>query len=183
MRSFFKSKYHAAIIEVQNSIQYASIKLLGTTGICTICDVQSTCAKTARDIIALIDRKQNTPQQNCRVKEEIIELLNHEKLLTHYHCNVLALLTLQEAMRLLIISSADSNQILFLQEIQLDLRQNYFEKPTPNHYSLNQNNIHMMDFDETSIPILEVLVPKHLGQGMKYLEALRKHGPFNSNIK
>jgi len=185
MRSFIKSKYHAAITEVQNGIQYASIKLLGTASISAICDVQSTCAKTARDIVTLIDRKQNTPQQNCRVKEEIMVLLNHEKLLTHHQCNVLALLTLQEAMRLLIISSADSNQILFLQEIQIDLRQNYYEKPTLNHYSFEEDSVQRGGIQnsaaELETPILEVLVPKHVGQGMKYLEALRKHVPFNSS--
>ena len=170
MRAFLKSTYHSTVNEMQNQMQYASIRVLGTSGI-SICDAQSTCAKAARDIVSLLNRKQNNTYQDMRIQEEIMALLDHEKLLTHFQCHALALLTLQEAIRLLIISDADSSQLLFLQSTQVQLRQNYSDKPLiPMHY-----------YDEVEqaamLPPLELLVPKHVGHGMKYLAALKKYAP------
>lgn len=178
MHAFLKSKYHATVIEMQNGIQYASIRMLGTSGI-PVCDTQSACAKAAREIADLIERKQNSTYQNSRVKEEIMVLLDHEKLLTRFGCNALALITLQEVARILIIrlsdASSSSERLLFLQEIQVELRQKYSDKLTSVSSSSSS------ECGDAPTCCLEVLVPKHLGQGMKYLEALRKHTNNNSN--
>lgn len=188
MREFLKSKYHSTVIQMQNCAQYTSIRLLGTTGLFTICDPQSTCAKVARDIVTLVARKQNTPHQNLRIRDEIMTLLDHDKLLTHFQCNVLALLTLQEAVRLLVVGASDSSQLLFLQDIQIDLRQNYSETPVCNPCSTMDYYLHAAPpadnnrgAEPEEVPILDLLVPKHVGQGMKYLEALRKHSTNNGS--
>ena len=182
MRAFFRSKYYAAVVEAQNGLQYAGLRLFGAN-LWDTCADQSTCAKTAREIITLIERKQqDSPYQDSLVREEILALLNHEKLLTHYQCHALALLTLQEAARRLMLSPMPhtSQHLVFLQEIQIHLRQNYFDKPVPPRiYSWDEHargsaTSHAKADDEHP-PILELLVPKHIGQGMKYLEALRKH--------
>ena len=178
MRAFFKSRYHSAVTELQNVVQFANIRLLGNTAP-NICDAQSTCAKAAREIVILIERKRNMPHQNARVKEEMLMILDHEKLLTQYQCNVLALLTLQEAMRLLLIgSSTPSDQLDFLQEIQLHIRQSYSDKPI---IVVVDDGIEVEASDHHQLPILEILIPKHVGHGMKYLEALKKHTCFNSS--
>ena len=100
-------------------------------------------------------------------------ILDHNKLLTEFQCNALALLTLQEAMRLLVIGRAASEQLLFLHEVQLALRQNYSEKPVLNDTTTMGS--HYDEKEDVEAPILEILIPKHVGQGMKYLEALKKH--------
>ena len=112
-------------------------------------------------------------------------ILDHEKLLTQFQCHALALLTLQEAVRLLIVGGADSSQVGFLQSIQIELRQNYLDKPLPTPPTSTHPYYYVEEEEDnnnttTPPPILELLVPKHIGQGMKYLEALKKHAATSS---
>lgn len=230
MRSALRSTYHSALTGLQTQVQYASHHWLGidTGG----CDAQSTCASTARKIMELIHRKKhNSPHQNSRIREEIMSLLDHEKLLSLYGCHALALLTTHETMRQLIISCATREHIRFLESIQLNLRENYIDRPlyreelpiqeaeavaeeeeeendkskTRNkerpwyveeedagygnaddtHFHFKHHHHHgkrgRFSAQKQQLPVLEILIPKHLGHGMKYLKALKKHNTGSSD--
>jgi len=122
----------------------------------TPCDAQSMCARAARDIVSIVERKQNIPSHNIRIKEEILSLVDHDHLLTHFQCNALALLTLKEALRYLLKGKAPEENIQFIENIILVVQTNY----GPN----------VVENPEYDTPHLNSLTHKHLGHGMKYLQ-------------
>ena len=124
------------------------------------CDPQSACARAARDIFLLVDRKKNTPDQDERIKEEILQLLDHDRLLTDHHCHALAVLTLHEALRLSLRSKLSEDKLLYLEGILAWVKERYSTEPR--------------NKDPEDAPHLHVLVPRHLGHGVQYLKALWK---------
>ena len=161
-----RSQCERAVKKIQSLIQpRISVYFLGPS-----CDSQSICARRARDIVSLMDKKKNTMHQNERIKEEILALVDHEKLPTRFQCNALALLTLSEALRYLLHGKAKEEDVKFLEEILLQVQTNY-------HSKIIEND----DFE--SPPSLNGLVYQHLGHGMKYLAELSKIKKGNENGK
>lgn len=157
MQGSIRAKYYATLTKVQNGVSQGCY-LLGLQE--DVCDQQSACAKAAREIVVLIERKKDTADQNRLVKEEILLILDHDQLLTEYRCHALALLTLAEAHRQLLYNAGScaysASSRVFLEELQVFVRQHFLSPGD-------------MEEDE-----LKVLVPKHVGNGMKYLSELFK---------
>ena len=160
MQLLIKKQYHSAIQTFNKLVRPSTgIYLWGSTS----CDPQSICAKTAREILQLMERKQNTLDQNMLIKEEILVLLDHEKLLSMFNCHALAILTLQEVLRILIQSKYSKNEdhVQYIEQILTDLHQNYASTPSATRH-------------RHDIPSLKILIPRHMGDGPKYLTELWK---------
>ena len=122
------------------------------------CDLQSLCAKTAREILSLLEKKRDIPHQNKLIKEEIWKMLDHEKLLSDFGCCALAKLTIRELLRLM---SRQNNNIaeeliLFIEEMDIEMPKLYSLKPM----GPCPHNIQALQY-------------KHLGQGMQYLKEMQ----------
>jgi len=141
--------YYTALTRLDNSLW---APMMGE-----VCDRQSACAQAARQITELIARRKDTPDQNCRIKEEVWVILDHERFLTEYACPALALLTLQEAHRQMTQAKAQTNDLRFLEQIQVEVRQMHQGSSQP--------------------PKLKARLCKHVGNGMGYLSEMRKLTP------
>ncbi len=129
------------------------------------CDPQSICAKTAIAILLLMEKKKDIPEQNTLIKEEIYNMLNHEKLLTEYGCCALSRLTIQELLRLMLQNKTKEELFLFVEEIDLELEKKY--------------SSYLQPFFETKLN-LQALTYKHMGNGVKFLAEMQKTGGVHS---
>jgi hypothetical protein len=133
------------------------------------CDAQSACAMKARAILLLLEKKKDLPDQNARIKEEIMVLLDHEKLLTIFKCNALAILTIRELLKLMVRCKSSEELIRFVEGIDYEIEKNYSPTLAPcSPYYFSSHD------DQTGNINLQALVHKHMGQGMEYLKELRK---------
>jgi hypothetical protein len=130
------------------------------------CDPQSTCANKAREILFLLDKKRNKPDQNELIKEELWVILDHEKLLSEYNCYTLAKLTLEELIRLMMKCKSNEELICYVETIHVDMEKKY-------KMELHESDVKNID--------LQALVHKHMGNGMKFLEQL--HNTKRDNMK
>jgi hypothetical protein len=122
------------------------------------CDPQSQCAKSARDIFALLGKKKDLPQQNELIREEIWVILDHEKVLSKFQCSALSKLTLQELLRLMLKCKADEELILFVEAMDAEMDSRY--SPLVSHWYAPAFN-------------MQALIHKHMGHGMEYLKEMR----------
>lgn len=122
------------------------------------CDIRSTCATTAREILLLLEKKKNVPEQNERIKEEIWVMLDHEKLLSEYNCCILSKMTIQELLRIMLIHETKEELIRFVEEITLEMEDKYSHDLS---HTTGKNKIN-----------IQALVHKHMGNGMEYLKQL-----------
>ncbi len=118
------------------------------------CDSQSACAKTAREILLLLDKKKDIPHQNQLIKEEIWVMLDHERMLSEEHCFVLAKLTVHELLKLQVKNNSNEELIKFVEELDNEMHRRY--NPTPLNHKTN----------------IQALKYKHMGQGMQYLKEI-----------
>ena len=147
------------------------------------CDRMSTCAQTARKIIEIIQRREDKSSRQTnyyhqqhysaadddddttifssgssdKTPENILKLLNHDGiLLGQQQCNTLALLTLYEAIRIVLLeemqSKATTQTLERLESIERDLLSDRF-RPTPADMA---DHIHLLSL-------------KHMGRGVEYL--------------
>jgi hypothetical protein len=124
------------------------------------CDTNSLCARTARDIVSLVQRKRSDQShQDERIREEILAILDHDKLLTDFQCNALALLTLNEALRLLLLQQSEEGAIAYVERIHMEIQDAYRSEIA--------NGV-----DQSCT--MPMRIHKHLGHGIKYLEERRK---------
>ena len=159
----FKVQYNAVVKKMNGLLQ----PRVAITFWRTPCDPQSICARAARDIVSLVEKRNKTLHQNERIKEEILMIADHEKLLSVFRCNALALLTIKEALIYLVEGKASEESIQFLESIILEVQSKYTSKPTSLYCLDEHNEDHMM-------PQLNILIPQHVGDGMKYLAELQK---------
>ena len=120
------------------------------------CDSQSCCAKIARDILSLLDKKKNVPNQNERIKEEIWVMLDHEKILSEYNCCALAKLTLEEVLRQMMICKSNEELICYVERVMVEMELKYSLELAPSYHNVD----------------IQALIYKHKGLGMEYLERL-----------
>jgi hypothetical protein len=118
------------------------------------CDPQSCCAKKAREILSLLEKKKNLPDQNQRIKEELWVLLDEEKLLSNYNCCVLAKLTLEELLRLMMQNKSNEELICYVEMVMREMEE-----------------VYVMEVNMQKIDI-QALSYKHMGLGMKYLKQI-----------
>jgi len=160
-----RSKCNLVVQKLNTLIQpRIKIYLWGET-----CEPQSACAKSAREIVVLIERKKETDDQDLRIKEEIMVILDHDHLISEFRCNALALLTLSEALRLLIQCKASENKVSYLEKIVREVEGKFSTTP------------------KTSIPEdapnIKMLIYKHQGNGVKYLtEIWKERNSRDSNV-
>ena len=122
-------------------------------------DPQSNCAKTARQILSLLERKKDITHQNELIKEEIWELLDHEKFLSEYNCCILSKMTLQELLRQMVNYKSNEDLIVFVEEMILDMENKFSYELKPHFHSQQQAGIDV-----------QALMYKHIGNGMGYLK-------------
>lgn len=121
------------------------------------CDSQSQCAKTAREIVSLLEKKKNIPHQNTLIKEEIWKMLDHESLLSEFGCYALATLTLREVLRIMVKHKVAEELLVFVEEMDTEMLKIHAQKPFGR-----------------GAPNIQALKYKHMGQGMDYLKEMHK---------
>jgi hypothetical protein len=121
------------------------------------CDPLSQCAKSARDILSLLDKKKNLPEQNELIKDEIWVILDHEKLLSNYQCSALSKLTLQELLTQMMKCKSNEELILFVEAMDSEMDQKYTSHLVHSCPPFN----------------LQALIHKHMGHGIEYLKEMR----------
>jgi hypothetical protein len=122
-------------------------------------DPQSNCAKTARQILSLLERKKDMTHQNELIKEEIWELLDHEKFLSEYNCCILSKMTLEELLRQMVNYKSSEDLIIFVEEMILEMEKKFGYELHPHLHSQQQLGIDV-----------QALEYKHIGNGMEYLK-------------
>lgn len=128
------------------------------------CDEISTCSKTAKHLIATLLKSPMLHLESDTIKL----LLDHEQLLSVHHCNVLALMTVREAQRILIMEGSNKAQFgtteanihNVLEKLQAFEKGLLASPYTSTSYLSTEN--------------LEILVLTHKGDGMAVLERQSK---------
>lgn len=129
------------------------------------CDPQSCCAIKAREILSLLEKKRNNSNQNELIKQELWVMLDHEKIMSEYNCCALAILTLEELLRLMMNCKSNEDLICYVELIMIEMEENYTLKLAPSYQHVD----------------LQALIYRHKGLGMEYLQQI--HLSKKKNLK
>ena len=153
---YYLQAWYARVMPVEWRVQLSSEK----------CDRMSTCAQRARDIIGVIQRYKLIHHEYSRLDDDVVrsedkcenimKLLNHDGLLLGKgRCNTLALQTVYEAIRVVLMDSRSRDaegSLEYLEALEKELLSEHFRAPSTE----NADHVRLLSL-------------KHMGRGIDYL--------------